>query len=80
MEERGSEPGSPDYESTDLNHYTTLALLSLVFNSCCSAELQSTNQVAQSVEHGSLNLRVMGLSPHAGKNPTLLGIAEGWTR
>ncbi|MBV0920726.1 hypothetical protein KC238_26085, partial [Mycobacteroides chelonae] len=26
MEERRCEPGSPDYESTALNHYTTLAL------------------------------------------------------
>ena len=26
MEERRHEPGSPDYESTTLNHYTTLAL------------------------------------------------------
>uniref|UniRef100_A0A670IPN7 Myomesin 3 n=1 Tax=Podarcis muralis TaxID=64176 RepID=A0A670IPN7_PODMU len=32
-EEQGREPGSPDYESTTLNHYTTLALCAYCFAS-----------------------------------------------
>ena len=32
MEERRHKPGSPDYESTTLNHYTTRACLILPFS------------------------------------------------